>query len=99
MNQAEAHPGYYVLGWRQPNNKVAILCRDSQGPVLCKSWRETLKLRTSLLNDPRATDNLNALRIIKELRIFRLRKGESLLWRPGDLWVYLDMRVLEQLER
>ncbi|MFN5539436.1 MAG: hypothetical protein ACK481_05185 [Candidatus Melainabacteria bacterium] len=89
---------YYVLGWEQPNQKVAILCRGASGPALCKTWKESLKLRTSLINDPRSNQNANAQRIIRELRIYRLPKGQSLLWRPGDLWIYVDKRALEPLE-
>ncbi|MDX1918560.1 MAG: hypothetical protein SFT81_05415 [Candidatus Caenarcaniphilales bacterium] len=88
---------YYVLGWEQPNEKVAILCRG-KGPALCKSWKESLKLRTNLINDPRARRNQNAQLIIQELRIYRLAKGELLLWRPGDLWAYVDKRILEKIE-
>lgn len=89
---------YYVLGWEQPNSKVAVLCKDLAGPVLCKTWKETIKLRTNLLNDPRASDNAHAQKIIKDLRIYRLSGGEPLLWRPGDLWIYVDKRILERLE-
>jgi hypothetical protein len=89
---------YYVLGWEQPNSKIAILCRGSGGPALCRTWKESLKLRTSLLNDPRASNNSHAQGIIRELRIYRMPKGEALFWRPGDLWVYVDRRVLESLE-
>jgi hypothetical protein len=89
---------YYVLGWEQPNGKVAILCRNNYGPALCKTWKESLKLRTSLLNDPRSGDNQNAQRIIGALRIYRLHKGEALFWRPGDLWVYVDQRAIEPIE-
>lgn len=89
---------YYVLGWEQPNSKIAILCRGAAGPALCRTWKESLKLRTSLVNDPRATKNAFAQEIIRELRIYRLPKGEALFWRPGDLWVYVDKRVLEALE-
>ena len=89
---------YYILGWEQPNFKVAILCRGDSGPALCRTWKESLKLRTSLLNDPRANKNPNAQIIIRSLRIYRLPKGEALLWRPGDLWVYVDRREVEALE-
>ncbi len=89
---------YYILGWEQPNRKIAILCRASMGPALCRTWQETVKLRTNLVNDPRTGRNGNALEIIKELRIYRLLKGEALLWRPGDLWVYVDRRALEKME-
>ena len=89
---------YYVLGWEQPNSKIAILCRGTAGPTLCKTWKESLKLRTNLLNDPRAHKNRYAQQIIKELRIYRMPKGEALFWRPGDLWVYVDKRMLDALE-
>lgn len=89
---------YYVLGWEQPNSKVAILCRNNLGPAICKTWKESLKLRTSLLNDPRSNSNANAQRIISSLRIYRLPKGEALFWRPGDLWVYVDRRLVEAIE-
>ena len=93
----ESFNSYYVLGWEQPNSKIAILCRGS-GPVLCKTWKDSIKLRTGLLNDPRAMNNNNAQNIIKQLRIYRLPKGEPILWRPGDLWVYVDQRSLRRME-
>lgn len=89
---------YYVLGWEQPNAKIAILCRNNIGPAICQTWKESLKLRTNLLNDPRTTQNVNTQRIISSLRIYRLPKGEALFWRPGDLWVYVDKRVVEPIE-
>lgn len=89
---------YYVLGWEQPNFKVAILCRSTGGPALCRTWKESLKLRTTLVNDPRASNNNFAQHIIMALRIYRLPKGEPLLWRPGDLWVYVDRDSVEALE-
>jgi len=89
---------YYVLGWEQSNQKIAILCKGSAGPALFKTWKETLKMRTNLLNDRRSIENEHAQNIIRELRIYRLKKGEPLLWRPGELWVYVDKRVLERME-
>ncbi len=97
-NINEDNTSYYVLGWEQVNSKVAILCRSGIGPLLCKSWKDALKARTNLLNDPRASQNTNAQKIIRELRIYRLPKGEPLLWRPGDLWLYVDKRILERVE-
>ncbi len=98
LEDSKAPNCYYVLGWAQPNSKIAILCRGTAGPALCKTWKESLKLRTSLLNDPRASKNSMAHNIVRELRIYRLPKGEALFWRPGELWVYVDKRVLESLE-
>lgn len=105
MNQQHSQPeeakgtnSYYVLGWEQPNSKVALLCRSPGGPALCSTWKESLKLRTSLLNDPRTMNNAVAQKIIYSLRIYRLPRGEALLWRPGDLWVYVDSRILEAIE-
>ncbi|HEY9885726.1 MAG TPA: hypothetical protein V6C96_00555 [Vampirovibrionales bacterium] len=89
---------YYVLGWEQPNTKVAILCKKVAGPVICETWKESLKLRTKLLNDKRTSQNTNAQSIISSLRIYRLPKGEALFWRPGDLWVYVDRSIVELLE-
>ena len=97
-NINEDKTSYYVLGWEQSNSKIAILCRASIGPLLCKSWKEALKTRTNLLNDPRASENINAQQIIRNLRIYRLSEGEPLLWRPGDLWLYVDKRSLERVE-
>ena len=97
--EEETQNFYYVLGWDQPNLKVAILCRSTGGPFLGKTWKETIKTRTGLLNDQRALANEHARQIIKELRIYKLPKGEPLIWRPGDLWSYVDRRILEKLEQ
>jgi len=89
---------YYLLGWQQPNSKIAVLCKSYSGPALCKTWKEAVKLRSNLLNDPRGSKNKFAKYIIKELRIYMINKGEPLFWRPGDLWVYIDRRVLKEVE-
>lgn len=98
MSEQTQKQSYYVLGWKQPNGKIALLCRSDRGPVLCHNWKESVKTRTSLLNDPRASNNTNAQKIISNLRIYKLNKGETLIWRPGDLWTYMDRKVLELLE-
>jgi hypothetical protein len=99
MMSSKSEPSvYYVLGWEQPNSKVAILCRGSSGPALCRTWKDTVKLRTNLLNDPRAKRNSQSSEIIRSLRIYRLSPQQPLIWKPGDLWVYVDARMLECVE-
>lgn len=91
----------YVLGWPQPNGKVAILCRSggtNPGPAFCQTRKEAMRLRTRLANDPRGKSNGKAQEIIKRLLIYLYVGEESVMWRPGDLWVYIDARNLEQLE-
>ena len=91
----------YVLGWPQPNGKVAILCRSggsNPGPAFCQSRKEALVLRTKLANDPRGKQNKKAREIIKRLLIYMYVGDETIMWRPGDLWIYLDSRLLEPLE-
>lgn len=91
----------YVLGWPQPNGQVAILCRSSginPGPAFCKTKKEAIRLRTRLANDPRGKSNKKSQEIIRRLLIYLYVNDETLNWRPGDLWVYLDRRNLELLE-
>lgn len=91
----------YVLGWPQPNGKIAILCRSSgtnPGPAFCQTRKEAIRLRTKLANDPRGKQNKKATEIIKRLLMYMYTSDETILWRPGDLWVYVDPRKLVQLE-
>lgn len=91
----------YVLGWPQPNGKIAILCRSSgsnPGPAFCQTRKEALRLRTKLANDPRGKQNKKAREIIKRLLMYIYVGDETIMWRPGDLWVYLDPRSLQLLE-
>lgn len=91
----------YVLGWPQPNGKVAILCRSSgsnQGPAFCQTRKEAMRLRTKLANDPRGKQNKKAREIIKRLLIYLFVSDETIMWRPGDLWVYMEPRKLVLLE-
>lgn len=93
--------GYFVLGWPQPNGKIAILCRSkgaNGGPALCYTKREAMQLRTRLANDPRGDENPTARRIIQKLFVYRYILRKPLSWRPGDLWVYLDPTYLEPAE-
>ena len=91
----------YVLGWPQPNGKVAILCRSggsNPGPALCQTRKEAMTLRTRLANDSRGKQNTKAREIIKRLLIYLYVSEEALMWRPGDLWVYVEPRKLVLLE-
>lgn len=91
----------YILGWQQPNGKVAILCRSSgsnPGPAFCSTKKEAIRLRTKLANDPRGKANKKAQEIIKRLLIYIYVSNETLMWRPGDLWVYVDQKSVELLE-
>ena len=91
----------YVLGWPQPNGKIAVLCRSggsNRGPAFCQTRKEAIRLRTKLANDPRGKKNRKAQEIIKRLLIYMYVGDESIMWRPGDLWVYLDPRSLRLLE-
>lgn len=91
----------YVLGWPQPNGKIAILCRSSgnnPGPAFCQTRKEAIRLRTKLANDPRGKDNKKAHEVIKRLLVYLYLSDETVMWRPGDLWVYVDSRKVEQLE-
>lgn len=91
----------YVLGWPQPNGKIAILCRSSginPGPAFCQTRKEAMSLRTKLANDPRGKKNNRAQEVIKRLLIYLFLSDETLMWRPGDLWVYIDAKNLEPLE-
>lgn len=91
----------YVLGWPQPNGKIAILCRSggsNPGPAFCQTKKEAMRLRTKLANDPRGKTNKKSHEIIKKLLIYLYVSDVTVTWRPGDLWVYLDPRVLERLE-
>ena len=92
----------YVLGWPQPNGKVAILCRSSganTGPAFCLTKKEALLLRTKLANDPRGRSSKKAQEIIKRLLIYMYSGDEIIMWKPGDLWVYLDPKKLILLEQ
>ena len=63
----------YVLGWPQPNGKVAVLCRSSgsnPGPAFCQTRKEALRLRTKLANDPRGKRNKKAQEAIRRLLIY-----------------------------
>lgn len=91
----------YVLGWAQPNGKIAILCRSSgsnPGPAFCQTRKEAMRLRTRLANDPRGKTNKKANEIIRRLLIYLFVGEEPVIWRPGDLWVYVDPKNLERLE-
>jgi len=91
----------FVLGWSQPNGKIAVLCRSggvNRGPAFCQTRKEAIRLRTKLANDPRGKKNKKAQEIIKRLLIYMYVGDESIMWRPGDLWVYLDPRSLRLLE-
>jgi len=91
----------YVLGWPQPNGKIAILCRSggvNQGPAFCQTRKEAVMLRTKLANDPRGKQSKKAQMIIKRLLIYLFASDETILWRPGDLWVYVDPKNLVLLE-
>lgn len=91
----------YILGWPQPNGKVAILCRSggaNPGPALCQTRKEAMTLRTKLANDSRGKQNKKAREIIKRLLIYLYVSEEALMWRPGDLWVYVEPRKLVLLE-
>ncbi len=94
--------GVYVLGWPQPNGKVAILCRSggtNPGPAFCQTKKEALLLRTKLANDPRGRSSTKAQETIKRLLIYMYPGDETIMWRPGDLWVYMDPRKLVLLEQ
>ncbi|MBI1858991.1 MAG: hypothetical protein HYR97_07785, partial [Candidatus Melainabacteria bacterium] len=87
--------------WPQPNGQVAVLCRSSganPGPAFCQTKKEAIRLRTRLANDPRGKLNRKSQEIIKRLLIYLYVRDETLNWRPGDLWVYMDHRSLELLE-
>ena len=91
----------YVLGWPQPNGKVAVLCRSggtNPGPAICQTRKEAIVLRTKLANDPRGKHSKKAQEIIKRLLMYMYMGDESIMWRPGDLWVYLDPKKLVLLE-
>ena len=91
----------YVLGWPQPNGKIAVLCRSSGanlGPAFCGTKKEALLLRTKLANDSRGRTNKKAQEIIKRLLIYMHPGNEMIMWKPGDLWVYLDPKRLILLE-
>ena len=91
----------YVLGWPQPNGRVAILCGSggsNPGPAFCHTKKEAIKLRTKLANDPRGKKNKKVHEIVKKLLIYLYISDETVTWRPGDLWVYSDQRALELLE-
>ena len=91
----------YVLGWPQPNGKIAILCRSSgsnPGPAFCQTRKEAIRLRTKPANDPRGKQNSKSRETIKRLLIYMYMGEETIMWRPGDLWVYLDPRSLQLLE-
>lgn len=92
----------YVLGWPQPNGKVAVLCRSggtNTGPAFCQTRKEAMLLRTKLANDPRGKHNRNSREVIKRLLIYMYVSEESIMWHPGDLWVYLDPKKLVLLEQ
>ncbi len=92
----------YVLGWPQPNGKVALLCRSggsNPGPAFCQTRKEAILLRTKLANDPRGKLNKKAREIIRRLFIYMYVSDETIMWRPGDLWVYMDPRKLVLLEQ
>ncbi len=92
----------YVLGWPQPNGKIAVLCRSgstNQGPAFCQTRKEAILLRTKLANDPRGRNNGKAQQIVKRLLIYMYSGEETIMWRPGDLWVYLDPKKLILLEQ
>ena len=92
----------YVLGWPQPNGKIAILCRSggaNPGPAFCQTRKEAMLLRTKLANDPRGKLNKKAREIIRRLLIYMHVSDETIMWRPGDLWVYLDPKKLILLEQ
>ena len=91
----------YVLGWPQPNGKIAILCRSggtNPGPALCQTRKEAVMLRTKLANDPRGKQNKKSTEIIKRLLIYLFESDETIMWRPGDLSVYIDPKKLVLLE-
>ena len=92
----------YVLGWPQPNGKVAVLCRSgasNPGPAFCQTKKEALLLRTKLANDPRGKHNKKAREIIKRLLMYMYVGQETIIWHPGDLWVYVDPKELVLLEQ
>lgn len=92
---------YYVLGWPQPNDKVAVLCRsrgNNPGPAYCWTKREAIQLRTRLANDRRGEQNPSARRIIRQLLVYKYLPRAPLSWRPGDLWVYAENQSLEPVE-
>ena len=91
----------YVLGWPQPNGKVAILCRSggtNPGPAFRQGRKEAFLLRTKLANDPRGKQNKKAREIIKRLLMYMYVGEETIMWRPGDMWIYLDPKKLVLLE-
>jgi len=92
---------FYVLGWRQPSGKIAVLCRSrgrNSGPAYCWTKREAIHLRTRLANDRRGEENPNARRIIRQLLVYRYLLRQPLSWRPGDLWAYTEPEFLEAVE-
>ena len=91
----------YVLGWPQPNGKIAVLCRSggsNPGPAFCQTRKEAVLLRTKLANDPRVKQNRKAREIIRRLLIYMYMTEETIVWRPGDLWVYVEPKKLVLLE-
>lgn len=97
MDQNTNPDEYYVLGRQQQNNNVAILCRNSS-PALYKTKKESIKARSRLLNDRRTLNNEHTLHVIQELRVYKIQKGELLMWHIGELWAYIDKKRLTQLE-
>lgn len=91
----------YVLGWPQPNGKIAVLCRSggsNPGPAFCQTRKEAVLLRTKLANDPRGKQSKKAREIIRRLLIYMYMSEETIVWRPGDLWVYVEAKKLVLLE-
>ena len=92
MLQQNTNSSYFVLASPREDGSIAILCRSqgyNQGPAICNSKKDAMRLKTVLANDPRGLANDNAMAIISTLFVYEVNKSIEPVWEKGSLWAYL----------
>lgn len=101
MNKQNNQGSYFVLACPRDDGRLAVLCRSTgsnQGPALCESKKDAVRLKTNLANDPRGLANENAMTIIKSLFIYELENGAKPVWQKDSLWAYLPNHLAKCVE-
>ncbi len=101
MLKQNSNASYFVLACPRDDGSIAILCRShgsNQGPAICDSKKDAVRLKTVLANDPRGLANDNAMTIIKNLFVYEVKKSIEPVWEKGTLWAYLPNSKAECVE-
>ena len=101
MTKQNNPENYFVLACPRDDGRLAILCRNTglnQGPALCESKKDAVRLKTKLVNDPRGLSNENAVAIIRSLYVYELGHDVKPVWEQDSQWAYLPVELAKCVE-